>query len=265
MNQVHKVLAGYYWSDGGAFNGVMPYALWGKKTETDERRRQQLNLNLLLVLSGQRIMLVDTGLGNRLSDKQRDIYRPSEFLLPAALGNMGIKNTDVTDVIMTHLHFDHAGGIVTDFGSFCELTFPNAKHWIQQSEWDMAKDSDQLNQAAYNFEHQLALLEQQGRIELVDGELEIAPGISIIKTGGHSVGSQIVQLDLPEGFYIYAGDIIPTMFHTSLAITSAYDVARKDTFAGKKLIYERLKAKDGILLLDHDLKRWDVPVSELRV
>jgi len=264
MNRICKIQAGYYWSDGGAFNGVLPYALWANKTQTDERRRQKLDLNLLLVHSGQRVILVDTGLGNRLSDKQRDIYQPSEFMLPAALGMLGYKNTDITDVIMTHLHFDHAGGIITDFGSHDELTFPRATFWIQQSEWDMAKHPDQLNQAAYSFEHQLALLEHMGKIELVEGELEIAPGISIIKTGGHTVGSQIVQIDLPEGFYIYAGDIIPTMFHTSLAITSAYDVARKDTFAAKKLIYERLKARQGILLLDHDLKRWDVPVAELR-
>ncbi len=261
---IHKILAGYYWSDGGAFNGVLPYSMWGTRTETDERRRQQLNLNLLFIQIPGRNILVDTGLGNRLSDKQIDIYRPSDFLLPAALGELGIKDTDITDVIMTHLHFDHAGGIVTDFGSHEGLTFPKAKHWIQQREWEMAKNPDQLNHAAYNFPHQLALLEETGEVELVNGEVEIAAGISIIETGGHSVGSQIVACDLPEGYYIYAGDIVPTMFHTLISVTSAYDVSRKDTFAAKKMIYERLRAREGYLLLDHDLNRWEVPASELR-
>lgn len=262
---IHKILAGYYWSDGGAFNGVLPYTVWGSHTQTDERRRQRLNLNLLLIQIPGRNMLVDTGLGNRLSDKQIDIYRPSEFLLPAALNALGISNTDITDVIMTHLHFDHAGGIVTDVGSHSALTFPEAKYWIQQREWEMAKNPDELNRAAYAFPQQLALLEAEGAYELVNGEVEIAPGISIIETGGHSVGSQIVQCDLPEGFYIYAGDIVPTMFHTRLAVTSAYDVSRKDTVAAKKLIYARLRAREGHLLLDHDLNIWDIPVANLRV
>lgn len=265
MQPIHKVFAGHYWSDGGAFMGVLPWTLWNRKTQVDERRRGKLNLNLLLIMLPGRNILVDTGLGNRLSEKQIEIYEPSDFLLPLSLSEIGLTDTDITDVIMTHLHFDHAGGIVTGFGDKDGLTFPNARYWIQKSEWEMAKNPDDLNKAAYSFEHQLGLLESEGHIELVDGECEMANGVSLIKVGGHTVGSQIVQIDLPEGFYIYAGDIIPTMFHTSKAITSAYDVARKETFAAKEFIYSRLKEKQGFLLLDHDLSRWDIPISELRV
>jgi len=245
--------------------GVLPWTLWNKKTQVDERRRQKLNLNLLLIMIPGRNILVDTGMGNRLSEKQIEIFQPSEFLLPIALSEFGITDIDITDVVMTHLHFDHAGGIVTAFGDEDALTFPNARYWIQQSEWDMAKNPDDLNRAAYSFEHQLSLLETEGLVELIEGDNEIAEGITLIKTGGHTVGSQIVQADLPEGFYIYAGDIIPTYFHTLPAVTSAYDVARKDTFAAKKLIYSRLKERNGILLLDHDLSHWEIPISELRV
>lgn len=265
MQAIHKIYAGHYWSDGGAFMGVLPYALWGKKTVVDERRRQKLNLNLLLIQTEGRNILIDTGLGNRLSDKQIEIYQPSEFLLPLALHELGLKDSEITDVIMTHLHFDHAGGITTGFGDTDALTFPQAKYWIQKSEWDMAKNPDELNQAAYSFQHQLGLLESEGNYQLLSGETEIAPGISCIEVGGHSVGSQIIQIDFPNGFYIYAGDIIPTMFHSSMAITSAYDVSRKETFAAKQLIYSRLKEHNGFLLLDHDLNKWEVPVSELRL
>lgn len=245
--------------------GVLPYALWSKTTPVDERRRQKLHLNLLLIQSEGRNILVDTGLGNRLSPKQTEIYQPSEFLLPLALSELGLDDIAITDVVMTHLHFDHAGGIVTSFGDTDGLTFPHARYWIQASEWEMAKNPDELNRAAYSFLHQLSLLEAEGNINIVDGEALIAPGVTLIKVGGHTVGSQIVQIDNDESFYIYAGDIIPTMFHTAPAITSAYDVSRKETFAAKQLIYARLKERNGSLLLDHDLNKWEVAFSELRV
>src|SRR5690606_20121175 len=115
----------------------------------------KMDLNLLLIVSENRRILVDTGLGNRLSDKQRDIYQPSDFALPQALGELGFRDIDITDVIMTHLHFDHAGGIVTSFGEHEDLTFPKARYWIQKDEWEIAKNPDGLNQAAYSFDHQL--------------------------------------------------------------------------------------------------------------
>ncbi len=264
-HSIHKVLAGHYWSDGGAFMGVLPYALWKEKATLDDRRRQKLNLNLLLIYSEGRWILVDTGLGNRLSEKQIQIYQPSEFLLPLALSELGIKDSDITDVIMTHLHFDHAGGVITGFGDHDGLTFPEATYWIQKSEWEMAKNPDELNMAAYSFEHQLSLLEMQGKLRLIEAEVEVAKGVRAVWSGGHTVGHQYVQIDFGDQFYIYAGDIIPTWFHTSLAITSAYDVSRKETFAAKKQIYARLKERGGSLLLDHDLNSWEIPIGSLRV
>lgn len=265
MKQIYPVPAGFYWSDSGAFMGVLPYALWSKKSEIDERFRRKLNLNLLLIQSGNRNILIDTGLGNRLSAKQREIYQPSEFLLPVSLAELGLQDKDITDVIMTHLHFDHAGGIVTDFGTYEALTFPKAHYWIQKAEWEMAKNPDELNQAAYNYEQQLSLLEQKGNITLLEGEAEIEQGITLTQVGGHTVGSQIITINFGTEYFIYAGDIIPTMFHTSLAITSAYDVSRIQTVAAKKLIYSRLQEHNGILLLNHDLSHWQVPFSELKI
>ncbi|MDZ4181346.1 MAG: hypothetical protein U1B83_00610 [Candidatus Cloacimonadaceae bacterium] len=122
-----------------------------------------------------------------------------------------------------------------------------------------------MNRAAYFFKHQLSLLEAEGTINLVDGDSEICPGVSVTFSGGHSVGHQIVEIDSPEGYYIYAGDIIPTMFHTSASVTSAYDVCRKDSFKAKQYIYAKLKEKQGFLLLDHDNDKWAIPIGDLRV
>ena len=262
---LHKVSAGDYWTDGGAMLGVLPRAIWGKTVHTDERHRKNLALNLLLIRAEGRVILVDTGLGNRLTDKQRDIYKPSNFLLPVSLSALGIKDEDVTDVVLTHLHFDHAGGIVTGFADRDRLTFPKARHWIQKIEWDTAKNPDGLNRAAYAFAQQLSLLEDSERLELIEGDREIAPGVTLTLTGGHTNGSQIVEIESPDGYYVYPADIVPTMFHTALAVTSAYDVCRKDTVQAKQYIYSRLKEKQGILLLNHDLNRWEVHVSELKI
>lgn len=263
--KLFKVLAGHYWSDGGAFMGVLPWAIWGKDISTDERRRQKMDLNLLLIITENRRILVDTGLGNRLTDRQKDIYRPSDFQLPISLAELGLRDIDITDVIMTHLHFDHAGGIVTSFGSTDALTFPQAKYWIQAKEWQIAREPDGLNAAAYSFDWQLSLLEKEGTIELIEGEHEICPGIRAKLVGGHSVGSQIVEIEDETNYWVYPGDIIPTRFHCSPAITSAYDVNRKETFEAKRYIYEKLKARNGFLLLDHDTKHWEIPISDLKI
>ncbi len=245
--------------------GVLPRAIWNGSTQTDERHRKKLALNCLLIKAPERNILVDTGLGNNLTPKQRDIYNPSQFMLPASLGKLGVRDRDVTDVVLTHLHFDHAGGIVTAFRDIERLTFPHAVHWIQSTEWEIARNPDGLNRAAYRFEQQLALLEKRGRIELVDGTREIVPGITLVRKGGHTLGSQIVEIDTDSGFYIYAADIIPTFFHVTPAVTSAYDVSRKDTYEAKQYIYSRLKEKQGTLLLNHDLERWEIPISALKV
>ncbi len=263
--KIFKVSAGHYWSDGGALLGVLPYAIWKDKVPSDERRRKKMELNLLLIVCEGRRILIDTGLGNRISEKQRDIYQPSEFALPVSLAALGFRDTDITDVILTHLHFDHAGGIVTAFHQHEALTFPKAKYWIQHAEWEIAKNPDNLNRAAYLYEEQLSLLEREGKIELIDGEVEIAPGVSAVKCGGHTQGTQYVQIHADDGFYIYAGDIIATMFHTRLAITSAYDVCRADTVKAKEEIYRRLKAHNGTLLINHDPKYWDLHISQLKV
>jgi len=260
---VHKILAGRYWTDAGAFMGVMPRTIWSKNQQTDSRYRFLMSLNLLLIRTPERNILVDTGIGNRLSDRIKQIYSPEEFLLPVSLSELGLKDVDITDVIMTHLHFDHAGGIVTGFGNHDALTFHQATYWIQRLEWQMAKEPDELNRAAYNFEHQLALLEHRGKIKLIDGDTEIAAGVRVVLTGGHSIGSQIIEVDADDGLYIYAGDIIPTKQHIHLAVTSAYDVSRADTFKAKRYIYDKLQSHSGFLLLDHDNDHWALHIDDI--
>jgi glyoxylase-like metal-dependent hydrolase (beta-lactamase superfamily II) len=261
--ELHPILAGNYWTDAGAFLGVLPYYIWKDKVTLDDRHRINMNLNLLLIQTEGRNILIDTGIGNRLNKRRREIYNPSEFMIPTELSKLGLQPEDITDVIMTHLHFDHAGGIVTEQDGIDVLTFPNAVYHIQSVEWQMAKEPDKLNKAAYQFEHQLALLEQEGKIQLIVGDAEIAKGVKLILTGGHSVGSQSVEIIKDGILHMYAGDIIPTSFHLHLAITSGYEVCREQTVAAKQIVYDKLKASNGFLYLDHDVNHWVLPYSEI--
>jgi len=258
-----QISAGHYWTDAGAFMGVLPYFIWHDKVSTDERQRLKMNLNLLLIQTEGRNILVDTGVGNRLTKRRKEIYNPSEFELVTNLQAFNLKADDITDVILTHLHFDHAGGVVSSIHERDVLTFPNAVFHIQQREWDMAKHPDKLNQAAYQFEHQLSLLESDGKLHFVDGDAEIAPNLFVRLVGGHSVGMQIVEAVINKIPYIYAGDIIPTRYHLPLAITSSYDVSREDSFAAKQMIYDKLIRHKGFLLLDHDTTAWQLPIEDI--
>jgi len=182
------------------------------------------------------------------------------------LSKMGYPRTSITDVIMTHLHHDHAGGIVSlDSEGKEYLTFPNAVYHIQLAEWKIAREPDILNFAAYDFNRNLKLLEEKGRVNLIEGDYTLCDGVDLKLVGGHTDGMQIVIINKDNQKYIYAGDIIATKFHTSMAVTSAYDVCRSDTVKAKHLIYDRLKANNGFLLLDHDTQFWQIPSSEIKV
>lgn len=257
------VSAGHYWTDAGAFFGVLPWFIWHDKVELDARQRLKMNLNLLLIQTQDRNILVDTGVGNRLNKRRAEIYNPSEFELPASLQSLGLQISDISDVILTHLHFDHAGGVVSSVGEKDVLTFPNAVYHIQQTEWEMAQNPDKLNKAAYQFEHQLSLLEQTGRLHFLQGDAEILPHLFVRLVGGHTIGMQIVEVLLDGIPYIYAGDIIPTRFHLPLAITSSYDISRAASYQAKQLIYDKLTQHNGFLLLDHDTSTWQLPISEI--
>jgi len=237
--------------------GVMPKALWKKILTADEKNRVTLGFNNLLIQSEGKNILVDTGIGNRITDKIRKIYEPSDFELLENLHKFGLERTDIDIVILTHLHFDHVGGVISKFDGELELTFPNAVHIFQKKEWETAKNPDELNQGSYNFKDDLQLLKKNGKFQIVDGDHELVPGVSLELVGGHSEGMQIVRLESESELAYYAGDIIPMEVQRHLAVNSAYDINRKQSFLTKKRILAELKERKGILFLAHDAeKQW---------
>lgn len=246
------IKAGHFYSDAGASLGNLPRAIWGRFLSIDEKHRLQLNLNLLLIEVGERIILVDTGVGNKMTEKEVKIFSPDVVSFDSALGDKGYTREMITDVIMTHLHHDHAGGIVSlDSEGKEYLTFPNATFHIQRSEWEIAKSPDDLNRAAYDFQRNLSLLESSGKLNLVDGDYSLCEEVSLKLVGGHSEGMQIVIINSENHKYIYAGDIIPSSTYLKIPITSSYDVCRRDTVKAKKWIINKIDSEGYTLIYDH--------------
>jgi glyoxylase-like metal-dependent hydrolase (beta-lactamase superfamily II) len=255
MTKIEILSAGSFWTDAGASFGNLPRSIWGRFLHIDEKHRMPLNLNLLLIKEEGKNIIVDTGIGNKLSDKMIKIFKPQLRSFEDLLNEHNLMPTDITDVIMTHLHFDHAGGIVSyDNNKNPYLTFPHATYHIQEKEWNIAKNPDELNMAAYDYDNNLALLEKEGKINLINGDYQVSNAVKVLFVGGHSEGMQSVEIITDNKKYIYAGDIIPSSTFLKLSITSAYDVCRRDTFKAKKMILNKVVNEDYTLIYDHSTK-----------
>ncbi|HOD52951.1 MAG TPA: MBL fold metallo-hydrolase [Candidatus Cloacimonadota bacterium] len=261
--RITTVSAGDYYTDAGAAMGVLPKAIWKKYLQTDENDTIKMALNCLLIQNKNCNILVDTGVGNLLSDKQFKIYRPGHFSLLENLNELGISRHDIHHVVFTHLHFDHIGGILhKDFPN--ELTFPNAYHHIQKKEWLMATNPNELNQAAYPFREHINVLSDSIRLDIIDGDTELFPNIHLQLVQGHSEGMQIVKImDQGRAIY-YAGDMIPSFLHLSPSVTSAYELCRKTSYMAKIKILKEVKETQGLIIMNHDPQKGCINFDELR-
>jgi glyoxylase-like metal-dependent hydrolase (beta-lactamase superfamily II) len=207
--QLQRLSDGQFRMDGGAVFGVVPKVLWEKVKTPDARNRVTLATNCLLVRTPEANILIEAGVGPKLSDKERDIYgyEPSPGLL-AALAEVGLGSEDIDLVIMSHLHFDHCGALVAP-GRDGELTplFPRAKHVVQARELQAWRQPDPRSKPSYKPEN-LGILEESNRLLVVDGDVAVAPGIRVRVTGGHTAGHQAVYVTDQEQTVVFTGDFL---------------------------------------------------------
>ena len=207
--QLQRLSDGQFRMDGGAVFGVVPKVLWEKVKTPDARNRVTLATNCLLVRTPEANILIEAGVGPKLSDKERDIYgyEPSPGLL-SALAEVGLRSEDIDLVIMSHLHFDHCGALVAP-GRDGELTplFPRAKHVVQARELQAWRQPDPRSKPSYKPEN-LGILEESNRLLVVDGDANVAPGIRVRVTGGHTAGHQAVYVTDQEQTVVFTGDFL---------------------------------------------------------
>jgi len=227
--RVRVLRAGWFRPDAGGFFGVVPRPLWERfGLETDDRGRLLMRLNLLLIESAGKRVLVETGTGVRMSDKDRDIKGVQGGDPAEALRAVKEDPADIDFVVVSHLHYDHAGGLVDASG---RPNFPNARYVVQRDEAEAAH-SDELRLAGLMETEQLELVRAAGQLAEVSGEVEMVPGVSVLPTGGHTRGSQAVLIGSPAGGAragdpqdraILWGDLIPTRWQIPVRWTSAFD------------------------------------------
>ncbi|MEK6744885.1 MAG: MBL fold metallo-hydrolase [Nitrospirota bacterium] len=221
--------------DGGAMFGVVPKVLWQKKYPPAEDNYIPLAAWPILVKTPQALVLIESGLGNKLTDKQKKIYRVKEgWSVIEELKQLGISREDIDLVVLTHYDFDHAGGVVMqDDAGNLSLTFPKAKHIIQQKEWEDVLKPNIRSVNTY-WQVNIETLKDSGRLQLVNGAAEVVPGISVVHTGGHNGGHQIVTIESKGEKALHLGDLLPTHAHANPLWIMAYDNFPMDSIALKE-------------------------------
>jgi len=254
---------GTYPLDGGAFFGVVPKVMWSRKVEADERNYVTAGLNSLLIRTGKQTVLVETGMGNKLSERMVKFYgQPAKLLDHLAAG--GVAPEDVDIVINSHLHFDHCGwNTVRDKNGTIVPTFPRAKYYAPEGEWQYARRPSERDAISYipdNYDPLVA----SGQMTLLKGGEEIAPGISVKTFPGHTEHMQAVivrgnqNLHPPDSSHTptacYISDLMPTTAHIDITWGMGFDLYPLDTIESKKRYYAQAIPEKWLTVFTHDAK-----------
>ena len=261
--KIHALQAGGQKLDGGAMFGVVPKPLWQKRIAPDERNRIPLGMRCLLVEHDIGLVLIDTGAGNKESEKFHDIYglensgaRNDEGVartnLEDAIVAAGHRVSDVKLVINTPLHFDHAGGdTYVDSAGVVRASFPSARYVTQKGEHHWATHTNERTAASY-FERNWEPIREAGKFDLIEGEQEIVEGISVIMTPGHVPFHQSVLIDGGGEVGCFLGDVCPTSAHLPLPWIMGYDVEPLVTLESKRALFRRAEAEKWLMIFEHD-------------
>jgi len=239
--------------DGCAMHGVVPKTLWSKLVSCDAHNRCEYTTRCLLIDVGGRRILVETGNGDKFPAKLKEIYGiDHDRSIGDALRETGVEPESIDTVVMTHLHFDHSGGTTRAVAGGHAPVFARARHVIQRREWHDATHPHERNQASYLAEN-IAPLQDAQLVELVDGEQEVAPGVRVLPTPGHTRGHQSVLIDDGHGHKVlFLGDVVPTALHLRLPFIMAYDLDVVGTLESKRAILRRAHEEKWLLVFGHD-------------
>ena len=241
---------GTYHLDGGVFFGVVPKVMWERKVKADEKNRVPSGLNSVVVRTGEKTVLIETGLGNKMSERLVKNYgQPAELL--TNLTAAGISPEDIDIVINTHLHFDHCGWNTVRQGDKMVATFPNAQYYAQQGEWQHARQQHERDAVTYLSDNYDPLI-ATGQMQLIKGDQEIVPGISVRIFPGHTENMQAVIIESGAQTACYISDLIPTTAHIDLTWVMAFDLCPLLTIDSRKRYYAQAVPQKWLTIFTHD-------------
>ena len=255
--KLHRIETGNFMLDGGAMFGVVPKALWERTNPSDTKNRIKMAARSLLIEDGDRLILIDTGMGNKQSDKFYGHYALwGDHTLDGSLQKTGFHRDDITDVFLTHLHFDHCGGAIHyNAHGILEPAFKNAYFWSHQNHWDWAMKPNPREKASFLSENILPIHES-GQLKLLtatEKQLEKTTlGFDILLMDGHTEKQMLPLIRYQGKTIVFAADLIPTVGHLPIPYVMGYDTRPLLTLEEKASFLDRAVKEDFLLFLEHD-------------
>jgi glyoxylase-like metal-dependent hydrolase (beta-lactamase superfamily II) len=251
---LYTIDTGYLMLDGGAMFGVVPKTLWNRVNPSDDNNLCNWAMRCLLVEAGNRLVLIDNGLGDKQDEKFFSYYHPNgDDTLAKSLKKHGFTENDITDVFLTHLHFDHCGGSVkwkSDRSGY-EVAFPNATYWSNERHWEWATHPNAREKASFLKENILPIRES-GRLKFISDREELLPGFSVREVNGHTEAMLLPLIEYKDSALLYCADLIPSMGHVPLPWIMAYDMRPLVTLEEKTTLLSEAAEKGYTLFFEHD-------------
>lgn len=253
---LYAIEAGRFKLDGGAMFGVVPKMLWSKQIEPDDMNRIPMALRCLLITSEEtgRVYLVDNGIGDKFDEKFQKIYGVDlqTCNMESSLQAHGFSTDDITDVIFSHLHFDHCGGTTTfDDQERPVHVFANARYWVTQQQWETANQPNKREEASFLKEN-IAPMREDGRLQLISEGHRFEQGLSHIVVNGHTLGQQLPLVEAEGQRILYAADLLPTFAHIPTPWIMGFDMYPVDTLREKEELLPRFTGEQDYLFMEHD-------------
>lgn len=252
--ELYSIPTGNFKLDGGAMFGVVPKSMWSKVYPSDENNLIPLSMRCLLIVEGDRRILVDNGIGSKQDEKFfSHYYLHGEETLDSSLEAVGYSRKDITDMFLTHLHFDHAGGSIrrNSDGNGFEAAFPNADYWVSKVQWEWATSPNAREKASFLKENIMPVAET-GRLKLFDSDFMLIPGVEIKMYNGHTMGQAIPFIQYKERTVVYMADTIPTSAHVPLPYIMSYDTQPLISLKEKEAFLSDASKESYILFFEHD-------------
>ncbi len=250
--KLHSIHAGHMTSDGGALFSVIPKTLWSKAYPSDENNIVQLTMRCLLIDLGERKILIEAGVGDHYPEKikKRNGFKETDAL-PLSIEKAGYSPNEITDVLFTHLHWDHCNGAVIREKGNMKLQFPHATHWCSKAQWEHSKKSNIRERTAYHREI-LHFLKEKGDMQLVEKDCELFENVDVRMYDGHTPGQIIPFIKDGKKTYVYMSDFIPTTAHIPIVWLASFDLFPVTSLAEKEEFLREASKKGYILFFEHD-------------
>jgi glyoxylase-like metal-dependent hydrolase (beta-lactamase superfamily II) len=252
--ELFTIETGHFKLDGGAMFGVVPKSIWHKLNPADENNMISLAMRCLLVQDGKRLILIDNGMGNKQDAKFFGYYYlHGSHSLDASLAKYGFSRADVTDMVLTHLHFDHCGGSIAynSDRTKLETAFPNATYWVSEAHWNEALAPNPREKASFLKEN-IMPIQESGQLQLLQPGQQFHPEIDLLFTQGHTQSMMHPIVPFKGSKLIYLADVIPTQAHLPIPYVMGYDVRPLDTMKEKTDILQMALDNNWVLYFEHD-------------